>query len=184
MLVALAITASLLSASLVALDTSFKAYQMTTDSASTNVVTRIVVHRMSAMIRTGTEFGPYPTDVFDPAQNPLLSNFIEFVSDEDVATGYRQITRIEAIPDVVAGNGSLILQLVIEEDNAGVITTIERPLIRGVIEAAFTLVYDVGPKLKHVTIDLTVTPVESGSLGIDGESNTIRIVTTASPRLY
>ena len=184
MLVALSITASLLSASMVALDTAFKGYKMTTDSASTNVVTRIIVHRLSTMIRIGTEFGPYPTDVFDPAQNPIFSNFIEFVSAEDPATSFRQITRIEAVPDLAAGDGSLMLMLIIEEDLAGVVTTVERPLLRGVVDALFTLQYDVGPMLKHVTIDLTVTPIEAGAISVDGEANTIRIVTTASPRLY
>lgn len=184
MLVALSITASLLSASLVALDTSFKGYKMTTDSASTNVVTRIVIHRLSAMVRTGTKFGPYPADVFDVAQNPLVSNFIEFVSDEDVGAGYRQVTRIEAVVDVAANDGSLMLMLIIEEDTGGAVTRVERPLLRGVVEAVFTLEYDVGPVLKQVTIDLTVTPVLAGAISYDGESNTIRIVTTASPRLY
>src|SRR5690606_4327448 len=64
MLVALAITSALLSASLAALDTSFKSYQMTSQSSSTHVVTRIVMHRMLSMIRVGTEFGPFPEDVF------------------------------------------------------------------------------------------------------------------------
>lgn len=184
MLVALSITASLLSASMVALDTAFKGYKMTTDSASTNVVTRIVIHRISTMIRIGTEFGPYPTDVFDPAQNPIVSNFIEFVSAEDEATSYRQITRIEAMPDLAAANGSLVLMLIIEDDLAGAVTRIERPLIRGVVDALFTLQYDVGPVLKHVMIDLTVTPVEAGAMSVDGKANTLRIVTTASPRGY
>src|SRR5690606_2285844 len=72
MLVALAITSALLSASLAALDTSFKSYQMTSQSASTHVVTRIVMHRMRSMIRVGTEFGPFPEDVFATEQNPII----------------------------------------------------------------------------------------------------------------
>ena len=184
MLVALAITASLLAASLVALDTSFKGYKMTTDTASTHVVTRIVVHRIAAMIRTGTEFGPYPLDVLDPAQNPMITNFVEFISAEDPAIGYRQVTRIEAMPDLVANDGTLVLMLIVEDDNQGNITTETHPLIRGLVDATFTLKYDIGPKLERVTIDMTVRPQAGAGIGFDGEANTIRMVTSASPRSY
>ena len=184
MLVALAITASLLSAALVALDTSFKGYKMTTDTASTHVVTRIVVHRIAAMIRTGTEFGPYPIDVLDPAQNPMVTTFVEFVSAEDPAIGYRQVTRIEAMPDLVANDGTLVPTLIVEDDNQGNTTIEEHPLIRGLVDATFTLNYDIGPTLERVTIDMTVRPQAGAGIGFDGESNTIRMVTSASPRSY
>jgi len=51
-LIALAITGTLLTASLAALDASFKSYKLTTEGASTNVVTRLVMQRLMAMIRT------------------------------------------------------------------------------------------------------------------------------------
>ncbi len=54
MLVALAISGLMLTAAMVALDSSFKGYKITTDSASTHVVSRLVMTRLSSMIRTGT----------------------------------------------------------------------------------------------------------------------------------
>jgi prepilin-type N-terminal cleavage/methylation domain-containing protein len=45
MLVALTITATLLTAALTALDAGFKGYKFTTDGASTHVVSRITMHR-------------------------------------------------------------------------------------------------------------------------------------------
>jgi hypothetical protein len=183
MLVALAITSSLLTAALVALDTAFKSYKVTTDSASTHVVSRIVLHRISTMIRTGKEFGPYPIDVLDPAQNPVFSNELEFVSDEDPGTNFRQVTILRAVPDLAALNGTQMLELTIEEYVAGGLVSSEtRPLIRGLTNATFTLEYDVGPKLRKATIDMTIRPDDTGSMFADTEANTIRLVTTASPR--
>ena len=46
MLIALSITATLLTATLTALDTSFRAYKVTTEGASTNVVARLMMARI------------------------------------------------------------------------------------------------------------------------------------------
>ncbi|MCA9298909.1 MAG: prepilin-type N-terminal cleavage/methylation domain-containing protein, partial [Phycisphaerales bacterium] len=81
MLIALAITASLLTAMLVALDFSFKRYTATSESASMHVVGRLVAHRILSQIRTGTTFGPSPADVLDPAQNPVVTDNIEFITE-------------------------------------------------------------------------------------------------------
>jgi len=53
MLIALAITAALLSATMVALDASFMAYQTTTEVASTHTISRLVMLRLMTLIRTG-----------------------------------------------------------------------------------------------------------------------------------
>ena len=65
MLIALAICAALLVAVLSALVASFRAYQATTEQASTHVVGRIVMHRMMALVRKGVAFGPHPEDARD-----------------------------------------------------------------------------------------------------------------------
>jgi prepilin-type N-terminal cleavage/methylation domain-containing protein len=81
-LVALTIMGTLLTAAMTALDTSFKSYKVTTEGASTHVIARMVMSRIMTMMRTGTEFGPYPVDPLDRAQNPVLSDYLEFVSRE------------------------------------------------------------------------------------------------------
>ena len=107
MLIALTITGTLLAATLSALHASFRAYKFTTDSASNHIVSRIVMHRVLTMVRTGDEFGPFPADVYDSAQNPVTSDYVEFVSFVDDVTATRKITRIEkrdaltrGLPDV------------------------------------------------------------------------------------
>lgn len=183
MLVALAITALLLTASLSALDAAYRGYKVTTDAASTHVVARIVMHRCLALVRTGSDFAPFPPDVLDPIQNPLTSDFIEFVSIDEPENQYRQITRLEAQDDPEV-QGRRRLMMIVEDQRAGVVTREERLLLRDLTAAVFTLEFDVGPVLRRATIDLTILPNDGQAAGIamDLEAPTIRLVASSMPR--
>ncbi|MEO0512849.1 MAG: prepilin-type N-terminal cleavage/methylation domain-containing protein [Planctomycetota bacterium] len=158
LLIATAVVSVVLSSALVALDAAFKGYEATTNSASTHAVTRLVMHRMIAMIRTGDEFGPFPVDVLDPATNPLQSDFIEFVSLDDPATGRRDISRIEVRDDPDEELDELWIVINRTQDGEPMGLPIERPLLMNLESAEFTLNYDVGPRLARATIDLAVRP--------------------------
>ncbi len=75
LLMALTISATLLTATMVALDASFMAYQNTTEVASTHTISRLAMHRILTLIRTGTEFRPLPVSPLFPIQE---SEFIDF----------------------------------------------------------------------------------------------------------
>lgn len=185
LLIALSITGTLLAATLTALDSSFKSYKLTTETASTHVVTRMVMSRVMAMIRTGTEFGPYPADVLDTTQNPVVSDAIEFTTWEEPTTLQRRIVRVERRAQADAERGPFELWYVETNLTAGVVTsTVERPLITGVLEARFTLEYSVGPRLRRATVDLTVRPndFQDASFSNDLETPAIRLVSTVNPR--
>lgn len=184
MLVALTITSLLLTAALVALDSSFKGYKVTTEGASSHVVTRIVMQRVMAMIRTGAEFGPYPDDVLDTTQNPVRdADYIEFAVFDDGTN--RSIVRIERRDAESEGEGPYTLWY-IQTDYAGGVVTAENetPLITNLQDARFTLEYDVGPRLRRATVDITVRPndVQDANVGGDLLTPTIRLVSSAVPR--
>ncbi len=184
-LIALAITGTLLTATLAALDTSYKSYKITTESASTNVVARMVMARTMAMIRTGTEFGPFPADVLDPNQNPLDSTAIEFVTLDDPDTLERRIVRVERRDAPEGSQAPFELWYVQTTFINGVETAIvERPLLTGVVEARFTLQYGVGPRLERATVDLNIRPndFQDASFTTDLETPTIRLVSSVAPR--
>lgn len=184
-LVALVITGTLLTATLAALDTSFKSYKVTTEGASTNVVSRMVMHRMMTMIRTGEEFGPYPVDVLDSAQNPVNSTFIEFQTFFDESSATQEIVRLERREASSGANGPYELWYVHTTLVSGSVTaTEERPLLTGVQNILFTLEYDVGPRLVRATVDLTVKPndFQDASFKSDLEAPSIRLVSSVSPR--
>lgn len=184
MLIALTITATLLTASLAALDASFKGYKQTTEGASTNVVTRLVMQRIMSMVRNGTTFGPYPVDVLDRSQNPLVSTYVEFETSNDGA-GSRRVVRIERRDPTTPANGPYELWYVQTDFVAGTQSgQLARPLITGVTEVAFTLEYDVGPRLRRATVDLCVRPndYQAAKFGADLETPTIRLVSSVTPR--
>ncbi len=185
MLVALTITATLLTASLAALDASFKAYKHTTDEVSTHVVSRIVMGRLTAMIRTGDEFGPFPLDVLNPAENPLDSTFIEFTAFNDASTGLRRVVRVERRDATSADRGPYELWYHQEDFLNNVQqSTSESPLITNVQSVNFRLEYDVGPRLTRATIDMIVEPGDdqAGQVHTDLESSKLRLVASVVPR--
>lgn len=198
--IALAISAMLLTATLVALDTMFKGYEVNADSASSHVVTRIAVNRVLALIRTGTDFGPMPLDVLDVQQNPLVSDHIEFVSQRNALGEPATITRIEyRYPEAGAlhqswGIGQAQPPLGFEPAGPGAIWLVqinvasgaeqEFQLLREVRSARFTLAYDIGPTLARATLDLTVEPAipEDIKLESDAPPQVVRIVASSQPR--
>lgn len=188
LLIALAITAALLSAVMVALNASFVAYQTTTEVASTHTISRLIMNRMLTMIRTGSEFGPYPVN---PLESIVTSDFIQFQTsggavvtlewkeDADPLNGYPQGEALYATVD--DGGGSPSTNLLLEgvkpqyvEVSAGVTERV-RP---------FTMQYEKGRHLYRATIDLMVVPDDNMSVMLDGNNTeTIRLVASAMPRL-
>ena len=170
-LIALAITASLLTATLVALDASFRAYQSTTEEVSTQSIGRIVMHRMLTLLRTGTEFGPYPAD---PRVSRIRSDYIEFRTQEDEVVTIRWDRANEVLTYQIEGQApvELLDGVVGTEDDQG-----------NLIEP-FTLEFEQGRRLYRASIDLSVEPNDVIDLSIEGDNaRRIRLVGSAMPRL-
>jgi prepilin-type N-terminal cleavage/methylation domain-containing protein len=184
-LVALAITATMLTAAMTALDTSFKSYKVTTEGASTNVVARLVIARVMAMVRIGTQFGPYPVDPLDLAQNPVNSTYIEFATLDDPVTLKKSIVRLERRTQTDPANGPYELWYVQTDYTSGLQTAQNaKPLLTGVQEARFILEYDVGQNLTRATVDLTIKPnnFQAAFVGGNLEAPSIRLVSSVNPR--
>jgi hypothetical protein len=176
MLIALAITASLMAATLVALDASFRAYQMTTEEASTHTIGRLAMHRMLAMIRTGQEFGPFPVD---PTTTIVESDFVEFILEDGTPDGQFVELRWDETAEALyvtidSGTPQLLLEGVLaQEDDDGN----EIPM--------FTLEYEFGRNLYRATIDMLIQPDDNQGTDIDGQfaNAPIHIVASAMPRV-
>lgn len=184
LLIALMISSMLLTATLGALDGSFKAYKATTESASSHVIARMVMHRMTTMIRTGEDFGPYPINpILDPVLVPDPPE-IEFVVDKDEDTGFERVIRIERRDSAEEDIFELwyVQTDLIDGVQQGEVQSY--PLLTNVQNVMFTLHYDVGPRLQHATIDLTIRPddLNDAAIAANLESASMRLVTTVSPR--
>ena len=170
-LIALAITASLLTATLVALDASFRAYQSTTEEVSTQSIGRIVMHRMLTLLRTGTEFGPYPAD---PRVSRIRSDYIEFRTQEDEVVTIRWDRANEVLTYQIEGQAPVELL-------DGVVGTEDD---QGNLLEPFTLEFEQGRRLYRASIDLSVEPNDVIDLSIEGDNaRRIRLVGSAMPRL-
>jgi prepilin-type N-terminal cleavage/methylation domain-containing protein len=170
MLIALAICAALLVAVLSALVASFRAYQATTEQASTHVVGRIVMHRMMALVRNGVDFGPLPEDARDRF---VLTDQFLFVDDD----GREIQLRLDR------GNSALLMR-VDEGAEQLLLEGVRGPTDEvGASLGAFTLEYENGTKLVRASFDLTVEADDNASLTLEGdEVIPIRLVGSTAPR--
>lgn len=186
LLIALAITAALMAAVMVALRASFVAYQTTTEVASTHTISRLIMNRMLTMIRTGSEFGPYPVN---PLDTLITSDDIQFMMPDgeivtlawkesaDAANGFPEGEALYVTVDdgVNPPSTNLLLEGVkAQYDNSDPPERIK----------PFTLFYEKGRILYRATIDLTVVPDDNMSVELDGQnSEVIRLVASAMPRM-
>jgi prepilin-type N-terminal cleavage/methylation domain-containing protein len=181
LLIALAICAALLTATMVALNASFTAYQMTTEVASTHTIGRLTIERMQALIRTGTDFGPFPLSSRDSI---VHSDYIEFRTPGTELNPEGQIMTLDWRQDEEA------LYVVITDPGSGVDS--EYLLLEGVVPQydeedqlihPFTLEYELGRSLYRATIDMTIIPDDNMSVEIEGDNQQpIRLVASAMPR--
>ncbi len=175
MLIALGITATLMAATMVALDASFMAYQTTTEVASTHTIARLTMLRMLTLIRTGQQFGPFPVN---PQDTFVESDSIEFLTMNGDLIELRYDVNDEALYVVLDPGGP---------------NEVHRLLLGGVKPQfdgggdrilPFTLEYELGRKLFRATIDLMIVPDDNASLDIEGDNtDPIRLVASAMPRI-
>lgn len=174
MMIALVITATLLSATFVALDASFMAYQETTEVASTHTICRLVMHRMLTLVRTGKDFGPFPVNI--GVDTTIESDFLEFygANDQLMRLEWNSIDQslyIVMIDEVGNETPALLLENVTQEDEFGNYIP------------PFTMEYVKGTQLYRATIDLTLTPDDNMSVELEGDNtDVLRLVASAMPR--
>lgn len=183
MLLALAISAALLTATMVALRASFNAYQRTTEMASTHTISRLAMHRMLTLIRTGQEFGPFP---LDPLETVVESDEIQFM------TGSGAVMRLVwngpgPLGDAALEDNSLYVDfdgqmhlllggVIAQYDPVGSIDEADRI-------PPFTLEYESGRLLYRATINLMIEPDDNLSTDIDQSGmQQIHLVASAMPR--
>ena len=174
-LIALSISALLLSSVMVALQASFRAYQATTESASRHTIARLMMHRVLGLIRTGQEFGPYPTNVI--LQPVVSSDYVEFLpaSGEIIRLDYRLDDRAIFLIRDPGG---------VNEDTQLLISGVEPQYdVGGTRLMPFQLRYGPGPTLYRATIDLLITADPGVNLTIEGDDvPPLRMVASTMPR--
>ncbi len=184
LLVSLAITSMLLTATMVAIDASFKAYAAAASTASTQSATRMVINRMLTLIRTSTAHGPL---LDDPTDNPPVL----LLADGDTIESYYlelfdpagQHIRVEHR----AATQELWLWIDDDGDLLFEVTETQQPIMGGVTQAKFyahrRFDNDGVLVLERGSIDMTVVTDDDASLALEGANlPPIRAIASTMPR--
>ncbi|MEM6459022.1 MAG: prepilin-type N-terminal cleavage/methylation domain-containing protein [Planctomycetota bacterium] len=179
MLLALAISAMLLTATMVAIDASFTAYAIAAESATTQTSTRLVVNRLLTLVRTNEAHGP-----LDPADAPAGETVTE---SGDVLTS-TYLSLIDGDRNTItlrydAANDRIMLK---KEPLSGATAT-EQPILGGVTDCKFYLRRrtdnDGIDVLERGSIDFTVEADADASFEIEvGDIPPVRVVASTKPR--
>jgi prepilin-type N-terminal cleavage/methylation domain-containing protein len=170
LLIALAITATLLAAMLMALQAAFRGYRASVEQSSTQMTGRVVAQRILGLVRTGAAFGPLPADPRD-----------RFVQGDSLAitldTGETLTLRLDRAGETLfirAGSG----------DERTLLSGVRGPVDdEGAARGAFMLELEKGTSLVRASFDLTVDSDFETQMMLEGDEVTpLRIVGTASPR--
>ncbi|WP_432799138.1 PulJ/GspJ family protein [Poriferisphaera sp. WC338] len=184
MLISLAITAMLLTATMVATDASFKAYASAAESASTQTSTRMVINRLLTMVRTSTAHGPLTlasAQSIDAGAtlngNIITCNHIEMIDSKG------RLVRIEYVED----EEQLYVRVDDNKDFSFGSTETYQPLLGGVTKAKFHVRYRFDNEgvivLERGSVELTVVPDEDNTLAIEtAEQTQIQVVASTMPR--
>jgi prepilin-type N-terminal cleavage/methylation domain-containing protein len=171
-IIALAISAILLTATMVATDASFKSYANAAQQASTQSSSRMVMYRMLAMLRNSTE---HATAEGTLVLNAQTSNGVAFIDPQgrDLTIEWRsddqRLVYIERVNPLDPND------------------TQESILLGGVTSAVFTLVgrrNDAGQLVcERITIDITVLADDDATLELERwDLPEIRLIGSTMPR--
>lgn len=173
-LIALAITAILLTATTVAIDASFRAYATATEQASTQSSVRLVTHRLLSLVRTSVAHGPL--DYGDGSGFTIVGNIITspWLAMTD-ASG--NLVRLDYHADT---------HLLTYSVNGGD----PQPILGGVTSASFVCIrrrdyasQDNEWVLERATMDLQVKADDDATLAIEGNDlPPVRLVASTMPR--
>lgn len=182
MMLALSITAMLLTATMVALDASFKAYASAAEEASTQTQTRMVTQRLITLIRTSTAQGPLLTH-YDPDPQPC--NYLAMIDSKGngMTIGYKASTR-KGHPE----DGELWY---VDRAIASASFTFDKPddahaLLSGVTSAQFFTRSRLDGStwvLERATVQMSVVPPPDATLALERKTDlAFKIVASTVPR--
>ena len=185
LLISLAITAMLLTATMVAIDASFQAYAAAAETASTQTATRMVINRLLTLVRTSTAHGPLLDDPSDTPPVVLLADGVTLESYYIVLLNPQgDLIRIEYRDATHLTNPNELWLIIDPEDGSA---QQQQPIIGGVTDAKFYIHRrfdrDGVLVLERASIDMTVEADEDASLALEGANlPPIRVIASTTPR--
>ncbi len=178
LMISLAISATLLVATMVALDVSFRAYAIAAEQASSQATTRMIINRLLTLVRTSTAHGPLlPDDAAVPpitlAGNVISSNFLQLINPNG------------ELITVTYNAADQQLDLTIDTGDGTPPQTF--PILGGVTDAQFSLTRRLDDDgilvLDRGTMDFTVEAGADATIAIENKDTPpIRVIASTKPR--
>lgn len=179
MLIALVITALLMTATMMATDTSFKAYANATAQVSAQASTRLVTQRLMTLVRSSRAHGPLTpgsssVGAVTLSGDTLTGPYLEMIDPQE------KLVRIEYRSD--AQEVWLVMSSL---DGSG---KTEQPLLTQVTAASFSCTRrktnDGLWVLARGTMNITVTPTANSSIDLERTAamEPIRVIASTMPR--
>ena len=192
LLLSLAISAVLLTATMVAVDISFRAYADAAEQASTQAATRMFTNRLMTLMRTSTAHGPLqPVNIPAPSPLPPVGEgvrvpLIATLNGNTISSNFVDV--LDANNNIVrvaydSTQGMLFLTIT----PAGAPVGQAQPMLGGILNAEFfsarRLDNDGLWVLDRGTIDITVQSDTDTTLAIEnGKAAPIRVIGSTMPR--
>jgi prepilin-type N-terminal cleavage/methylation domain-containing protein len=205
LLISLGIVAMLLTATMVAIDASFKAYASAAESANTHTSTRMTLHRLLTLTRTSTAHGPVREDV--PVTEtwsdwPVLLDELDRALDEmrnEEAPPVSPTRQGKVLTShylrVIGPRGDNVVITYVDATDELWVTTLPQgssqataqPLLGGVTRAQFDLHRRLDEDglfvLERASVTLEVEPDADTTLAIEsGNTAPIEVVASTKPR--
>lgn len=169
LLIALILAALLMTAVMVALDMGFRAYRASAEQVSASVQGRIIVERLQALVRRGTDFAPLPAG---PADQTIESDCIGIKMPE----GDWITLAWDASTSELTWTG--------DQGTHAMMEGVTQQLESGGTLLPFRLEFHDGRWLVNATVDLVVDPDAVSGLDLEGDDTpALRITGSARPRI-
>jgi len=149
-----------------AIQMSVDAYARTSADGVNRLTARLLVERISLLVRTGSNFGPLPSEL---TQTLVQSNSLEITTTSGQQVIISWDSENETIMMDVDGTSTVLL---------GGVTQI----VDGETLTPFLLQYENGMTLLRVTINLVVVPDPLHATTMDGNGEALRLTASVMPR--
>ena len=165
-LIALTISAVLLTGLFASLQGSVGAYKRTAAEGVNRLTARLLVERIALLVRTGVAFGPLPAVA---TEDSVESDVLEITTSNGQQVVIAWDSENETLTLTVDGTSATVL--------GGVVQTVEGEPI-----TTFLLQFENGTTLQRVTINFAVVPDPEHATTMDGGQDTLRLTASVMPR--
>ena len=189
LLLSLAISAMLLTATMVAIDASFQSYAIAAESASSQSASRMISYRVLKLIRTSTAHGPLdarPTETIDIGSGQTINVAAATINGNTITSPDMELVDPQGNLVRIVYDAARQQLWILMTPPGGAMQA--QPLVGGVTNAQFISERRLNDDdlwvLDRATLDFTIQPFQDQTIQMEGiaHGDAIRVVASTMPR--